>query len=84
MGVYSLNLDFDKNLKRNNQFFYGVEAVYNSVTSSAHVKDITTGAKLPADTRYPDGKNNYSTLAAYVSYKEKTSAKIYRNCRGAI
>jgi len=75
VGVYSLNLDFDKNLKRNNQFFYGVEAVYNSVTSTAHVKDITTGNKLPADTRYPDGLNNYSTLAAYVSYKENFSEK---------
>jgi len=75
VGVYSLNLDFDKNLNRDNQFFYGVEAVYNSVTSTAHVKDITTGTKSPADTRYPDGINNYSTLSAYLSYKENFNKK---------
>jgi hemoglobin/transferrin/lactoferrin receptor protein len=75
VGAYSLNLDFDKKLKRDNHFFYGVEAVYNSVTSTAHVKDITTGNKLPADTRYPDGLNNYYTIAGYLSYKENFSEK---------
>ncbi|OFX88125.1 MAG: hypothetical protein A2W99_10745 [Bacteroidetes bacterium GWF2_33_16] len=76
VGAFSLNLDFDKNLKRDNQFFYGVEAVYNSVTSTAQVKDILTNVKSPADTRYPDGINNYTTLAAYLSYKENFSKKI--------
>jgi len=75
VGAYSLNLDFDKKFKRDNQIFYGVEAVYNSVTSTAFVKDITTQEKLTADTRYPDGINNYSTLAAYMSYKENFSEK---------
>jgi len=75
VGAYSLNLDFDKNLKRDNQLFYGIEAVYNSVTSTAFVNDLATGIKSPADTRYPDGINNYSTLAAYMSYKENFSEK---------
>jgi hemoglobin/transferrin/lactoferrin receptor protein len=75
VGALSFNLDFDKNLKRDNQLFYGFEAVYNSVTSTAHVKDITTSIKSPADTRYPDGINNYTTLAAYLSYKENFSEK---------
>jgi hemoglobin/transferrin/lactoferrin receptor protein len=75
IGALSFNLDFDKNFKRDNQLFYGFEAVYNSVTSTAHVKDITTSIKSPADTRYPDGINNYTTLAAYLSYKENFSEK---------
>ncbi|MCK5168523.1 MAG: TonB-dependent receptor, partial [Bacteroidales bacterium] len=73
--AYSLNLDFDKNLKRDNQLFYGVEAVYNSVNSMAQNKNVITGEILPESTRYPDGVNNYTTLAAYLSYKENFSEK---------
>ncbi len=73
--AYSLNLDFDKNLKRDNQIFYGIEAVYNSVNSTAHIKNVNTGEKVKTQSRYPDGDNHYSTLAAYLSYKENLSEK---------
>ncbi len=73
--AYSLNLDFDKNLKRDNRVFYGIETVYNSVNSTAHIKNIHTGEKVKTQSRYPDGDNHYSTLAAYLSYKENLSEK---------
>lgn len=73
--AYSLNLDFDKNLKRENEIFYGIEAVYNSVNSSAHNKNIVTGELSPESTRYPDGVNDYTTLSAYAGYKENFSEK---------
>ncbi|NOQ25302.1 MAG: TonB-dependent receptor plug domain-containing protein [Bacteroidales bacterium] len=73
--AYSLNLDFDKNLKRDNQLFYGLEAVYNKVISTAHNKNILTDALSPESTRYPDGDNKYTTVAAYLSYKENFSEK---------
>ena len=73
--AYSMNLDFDKNLKRENQIFYGFEAVYNSVNSTAHIKDISTTSISPEQTRYPDGRNDYTSLAAYLSYKENFSEK---------
>lgn len=73
--AYSLNLDFDKNLKRENEIFYGIEAVYNSVNSSAHNKNIVTGELSPESTRYPDGVNDYTTLSAYAGYKENLSEK---------
>lgn len=76
VDAYSFNIDFDKNLKRKNQLFYGVEAVYNSVSSTAHVKDISTGIVSPEQTRYPDGINDYTTLAAYISYKENFGEKL--------
>lgn len=76
VDAYSLNIDFDKNLKRKNQVYYGIEAVYNSVNSTAHVKDIATGITTPDQTRYPDGLNNYTILAAYLSYKENFGEKI--------
>jgi len=73
--AYSLNLDFDKKLKRDNQLFYGLEAVYNSVESTGHNKNIVTNLISPESTRYPDGDNNYTTLAAYLSYKENFTKK---------
>ncbi len=73
--AYSLNLDFDKNLSRENQIFYGFEAIYNSVNSTAHIKNINSGEKVKTQSRYPDGENHYSTLAAYLSYKENLSEK---------
>lgn len=74
--AYSLNLDFDKNLKRDNQIFYGIETIYNLVNSTAHIKNINTGEKVKTQSRYPDGDNHYSTLAAYLSYKENLSEKL--------
>ncbi|MEE4198045.1 MAG: TonB-dependent receptor [Bacteroidales bacterium] len=73
--AYSFNLDFDKKLKRGNEIFYGTEVVYNSVKSSAHSKNIITGELSPESTRYPDGINDYTTLAAYAGYKENLSEK---------
>ncbi|MGC9374007.1 MAG: TonB-dependent receptor plug domain-containing protein [Bacteroidales bacterium] len=73
--AYSLNLDFDKNLNRDNELYYGLEAVYNSVNSTANSKNILTGELSPESTRYPDGINDYTTLAAYVGYKENFSEK---------
>ena len=74
--AYSLNLDFDKSLKSENQLFYGIEAVYNSVKSTGQNKNIETGEISPESTRYPDGKNNYTTLAAYVGYKDNLGEKL--------
>jgi len=73
--AYSLNLDFDKNLNRDNELYYGLEAVYNSVSSTAHSKNIVTGELSPESTRYPDGINDYTTLAAYTGYKENFNEK---------
>lgn len=73
--AYSLNLDFGKDLKRDNQIYYGIEAVYNTVNSTAQLKDISMGNIYPEQTRYPDGINDYTTLAAYLSYKENFGEK---------
>jgi len=73
--AYSLNMDFDKNLNRDNELYYGLEAVYNSVYSTAHSKNIITGELSPESTRYPDGINDYTTLAAYAGYKENLNKK---------
>ncbi len=53
--------------------------VYNSVKSTGQNKNIETGEISPESTRYPDGKNNYTTIAAYLSYKQNLSEKLTMN-----
>ncbi len=67
--IYSANLDFDKKLASSSFLYYGIESVLNNVNSSAYNKDIVDGTKTPSGTRYPDGRNDYLTMAAYLSYK---------------
>lgn len=65
VDVYSLNLDFDKELK-DAVLYYGAEAVYNDVTSTAEGRNIVTGEKSVISTRYPDGGSTVTSLAAYI------------------
>ena len=72
VDVYSLNADFSKTIKtKNKQNFhnlsYGIEGIYNTVTSTADKINVNTGATGPQSTRYPDGGSNMTSLAAYIS-----------------
>jgi hemoglobin/transferrin/lactoferrin receptor protein len=67
VSVLSLNLDFSK-VMGEQEFRYGTEIVHNKVTSKAFQQNITTRAKLPLDTRYPDGGSTMQSLAAYVTH----------------
>lgn len=71
--AYTLNLDLDKRIDANQNFYYGLELVYNDVNSTAESENIITGEKLPEATRYPDGKNKYITGALYTNYKNNLS-----------
>ncbi len=73
VDALSVNADFDKKIKENATVYYGLEAIYNNVKSTAHKKDIFTGIITQAPTRYPDGKNLYVAVAAYSSYKYNLS-----------
>lgn len=72
VDVYSLNADFVKRLNTKNResfhnLSYGIEGYYNTVTSTANRTNVNTGAETKASTRYPDGDNNMTTIAAYVA-----------------
>jgi hemoglobin/transferrin/lactoferrin receptor protein len=68
--VWNANLDLDKELVPGvHRLFYGVEATYNNVESSAFYEDIESGGQRPAGTRYPDGGTDMYTFAGYLSYK---------------
>lgn len=70
--AYSANLDFDLRINEANNLFYGLEAVYNDVSSSAFAENIESGATSPIPTRYPDG-STWQSYAAYVNYKNNLS-----------
>lgn len=79
VDALSLNLDFDKSLNENQTFFYGLEGIYNKVNSDGFEKDIESAKREPVSTRYPAGGSDYSTFAAYFSYKNNLGQKLTIN-----
>ncbi len=65
--VWGLTVDFNKTIGKNN-LRYGVDGQFNSLTSTAHVTNIVTGAESPQNTRYPDGDNTMNSMAAFASH----------------
>jgi len=76
--AYNLNADFEKAFG-NNLIFYGIEAVNNQLFSEAEARDIVSGATSPEPARYPDGDNNYNTLAGYAGIKINISDRLIIN-----
>ncbi|HUX97543.1 MAG TPA: TonB-dependent receptor [Bacteroidales bacterium] len=77
VGIGSLNADFDKKLKEENQnIYYGLEYFHNNVKSEAEQRNIFSGELIPAASRYPDGKNIYAGVSVYAGYKNKLNEKI--------
>lgn len=76
VDVLTANFDFDKRWNEDQELFYGLETVYNYVSSDANTTDITTGNTRPEATRYPDGGSNYTQLAAYSKYRHDLSDKV--------
>ena len=73
VNVYSLNMDFARNLSEEESFSYGLEVTYNDVQSTAYSENIVTLERVKTSTRYPDGGSNMSTFAAYMAYDRKVS-----------
>jgi hemoglobin/transferrin/lactoferrin receptor protein len=77
VNALSLNIDLDKRLTKKISLFYGGEAVYNKVGSTADTVNIETGEISPVNTRYPDG----STWQSYALY---TTARFHLNPKTVI
>jgi len=74
VGIVSLNIDLDRQLRKESEFlYYGIEYVFNDVKSDAETRDILTGIVLPAGSRYPNGKNRYNSFALYGGYRNHLS-----------
>jgi hemoglobin/transferrin/lactoferrin receptor protein len=65
VAAFSTNLDFSKILSKRNKVFYGVEYVFNDVTSTGVNTDIATNISQKGPSRYPNA--TWSSLGFYVS-----------------
>lgn len=80
LNIFSVNLDFDKNLRsREELLYYGLEYVFNDIASIARTRDVVTGTISPAGSRYPNGDNHYNSLSAYAGYKNNLSDRFTVN-----
>ncbi|MFC2100428.1 TonB-dependent receptor plug domain-containing protein [Bacteroidota bacterium] len=77
--ILTLNLDFDKAISKKNSVFYGLEGLYNDISSEGITQNIITGTEEKAAARYPDGINHYSTIAAYTDFKSNFLEKFTLN-----
>ncbi len=71
--AWSTNLDFVKSTGTKNQIFYGVEYVFNKVSSSGFTTDINSDVSKKGPSRYPD--SDWGSLGIYVQDMYKISEK---------
>jgi hemoglobin/transferrin/lactoferrin receptor protein len=69
--AYSANIDFTKSTGNRNNLFYGLEYVFNDITSTGVLADISTGASETGPSRYPQSK--WSSIAAYINDEFRVS-----------
>ncbi len=67
--VLSLNVDFTKIVQEENRLNYGIEITHNVVDSKVNNRNIITGERKDALTRYPDGGSKTYNFAAYAAYR---------------
>ncbi len=67
--VFSLTTDLLKVWGARHKLNYGLELNHNRVGSQAWYEDIINGARVPAQTRYPEGGSFTWNASAYASYK---------------
>ncbi|MEA1897294.1 MAG: TonB-dependent receptor [Bacteroidota bacterium] len=79
VDIFSFNYDLYKDLGNSLSVFYGIETVFNNVSSIANSEDITTGIDSPIPSRYPNGLNHYYTLAIYSMFKYNLNERINLN-----
>lgn len=73
--VYSLNADFDKKLGKH-EIRYGLEGVYNEVSSKSTEYNIVIDSTRNAPTRYPNGGSEYTAMAVYITHSWEISPKL--------
>ncbi len=78
VNVWGLTVDLLKKFRRNS-LRYGIDGQFNSLVSTAHSTDLTTGAESPLDSRYPDGDNNMNMLSAFGTHTLEVNDKLVLN-----
>ncbi|MBL0012206.1 MAG: TonB-dependent receptor [Flavobacterium sp.] len=75
VSVLALTADF--NIKINDgQLTYGVDIYRDGLQSTAFQENISTGAQVDLDTRYPDGANSTFRAEAFVSFTDNFTQEL--------
>ena len=69
--AYSANIDFSKAIGSRNTLAYGLEYVFNNVTSTGLLTDISAGTSDRGPSRYPQA--TWSSLAAFLNDQHRLS-----------
>ncbi|PID93429.1 MAG: TonB-dependent receptor [Bacteroidetes bacterium] len=78
VGIFTLNMDFEKTLTQNTEAIYGAEALYNHLQSTASQTALNgTPSQGFVPPRYPDGANHWSSAALYTALKHKHKNVIF-------
>jgi len=72
--AYSANADFVKNIQKESFISYGMELIYNDVTSEGYRENISSQAISPATTRYPQA--SWVSAAIYGSLHTELSKQL--------
>ena len=75
VNLIGVNIDFNKSV-RHHALRFGIDAQYNKLKSTANELDIVSGLSSSLDTRYPDGENNMTNAAVYISHSWKISNQL--------
>ncbi len=83
VDIFSANLDMNKKLGDSLTAFYGLEGIFNNVTSVASGENIdnltSPSSDIPVSSRYPDGLNHYYSMALYSILKYNFNEKYTLN-----
>ncbi len=74
VDAYSLNFDLLKNLGQNHTLYYGLEYVFDDVSSSGTSQNIITRSEQPAASRYPE--STWMSLGIYINNDYKVSDRL--------
>lgn len=74
VDAYSFNLDLDKRISKRTEFNYGLEYVFNKITSDGLSVNILDNTQVETISRYPNG-SNWQSIAAYTSLKFRPNSK---------
>lgn len=74
VAAYSANLDLTKLITRKNSLYYGVEWVFNDITSSGFLTDVSSGIDTKGPSRYP--LSDWASMAAYMTDEWRISDKL--------
>ena len=75
VNIFSINLDLEKSIDRENHISYGFEFLRNKVNSLALITDISNNSIESIATRYPNG-STWKSIASYLSHKYKPNQNL--------